>query len=364
MAIFNLQPSAVNPPGKAVVSLGVVWTVWLVIIAVCITGPSLPPDPKVIYGLICLPLLAYILGLIFDQVLVRSAGQPTKRKHSRNLWSTVITLLVTAIVFPVLYQCFWYPDRIRNVIELSQDTVRADWSSQANLGVSVPGKCFIGWYDENAPDCNELAPGTTPCQCAGSWGQDVMDFKWQNISFRALTLISTSSMVSLAPTTQMIAQAFFTCEFFPPYDTAKALADSSRVLLPSLWIAVYDPTLTLQEALENGYTRMNLINANGVAAINLGLNYREALGKAPTYDYQLSISAIPSTDLQCDVSSEDKNTGYCFLSLFLQFPTFDRLVSRQGTAMSPVELISAAGSWFALFQLLGWLLSGLAFDPG
>ncbi|KAK0720155.1 hypothetical protein B0H67DRAFT_177949 [Lasiosphaeris hirsuta] len=111
-------------------------------------------------------------------------------------------------------------------------------------------------------------------------------------------------------------------------NSTKTRLDSSHVLSPSLWIAVYDPTLTLEKAFADGYTRMVLINANGMTAINLGLNFREAPGHAPAYDYQLSISTIPSTDLPCDVGTQG-STGRCSLSRFLQFPTFDREVSRQ-----------------------------------
>ena len=79
---------------------------------------------------------------------------------------------------------------------------------------------------------------------------------------------------------------------------------------------------------------MHLIDANGVVAINLGLNYKKPLDKPHAYDYPLSISVIPSTELQCDVSSEESNNGNCFLSLFLQFPTFDRLSFTHTVAMS------------------------------
>ncbi|KAM7222720.1 hypothetical protein V8F06_001907 [Rhypophila decipiens] len=315
-----------------------------------------------------LPLGVFIAGCIFEVLKFKHRASNTTRKWSTNLWSTVITLVVTVVLFPVLYKQFWFRDRSRGTIEISQDSLettrfpsiavlqRSDWTSQANLDGRVPGKCFIGWHDERSPDCEELPPGTTPCQCAGSWAQNIVDFQWHNTSYRAQILTSTSSMVSIAPTTQMIVQTFFT------YNTAKALADSSHILSPGLFIAVYDPTLTLQQALENGFTRLNLVNANGVAAINLGLSYRDYqyIGKPPAYDYTLSISGIPGTDLRCDVSSPEKNIQHCFLSLFMQFPTFDRLVFTQKVAMSYEELLSVAGSWFAVSQLLGWIFSGLA----
>lgn len=101
------------------------------------------------------------------------------------------------------------------------------------------------------------------------------------------------------------------------------------LLSPSLWIAIYDPTLNLTSALENGYTRMVLINANGMTAINLGLNRRQAPNTSPAYDYQLSVSTIPAASVDCAAGS----TTHCHISLFLQFPSFDRQNSRLGVAM-------------------------------
>jgi hypothetical protein len=101
------------------------------------------------------------------------------------------------------------------------------------------------------------------------------------------------------------------------------------LLSPSLWIAIYDPTLNFTDALANGYTRMVLINANGMTAINLGLNRRQAPNTSPAYDYQLSVSTIPAASVDCAAGS----TTRCHISLFLQFPSFDRQNSRLGVAM-------------------------------
>lgn len=124
---------------------------------------------------------------------------------------------------------------------------------------------------------------------------------------------------------------------YPKTDnTSRAKVDSSRILSPSLWIAIYDQSLTVEEALRYGYTRMHLIDANGAVGINLGLKYKIPLDKPAAYDYSLSLSVIPSTEIECDVSSKESNRGNCFLSLFLQFPTFDRLSFTHTVAMDPV----------------------------
>ena len=68
-------------------------------------------------------------------------------------------------------------------------------------------------------------------------------------------------------------------------NVSQSLTDSSAAISPSLWLAIFDPRLTLADALTMGYTRLNLISANGEHAINLGLIYRQALKYLPAYDY-------------------------------------------------------------------------------
>jgi len=63
------------------------------------------------------------LSLISISIVLSSGGSTTTRKCSQNMWSTVITIVAAVIGFAVLYDRFWYPDRIRNVIEISQDSV-------------------------------------------------------------------------------------------------------------------------------------------------------------------------------------------------------------------------------------------------
>ncbi|KAK0662473.1 hypothetical protein QBC41DRAFT_368312 [Cercophora samala] len=335
------------------------WIAWLSISGALVIATA--PPSRIIIAVLAGVWVLSVIGTIVVCVLLLWASPSDsdkplwfrlKSKYNPNLGSTVITLLAATITLPFLYGYLWDPERMRNVITFDRDTV-------ANLENNPPPKCFLGWYNETAPDCGiTSAEYTGACQCGSRWSDRIEDFEWQNTSYRAFTLTSSISMVSPMPTYQMIAQAFFT------YDTARARADASRVLSPSLWIAVYDPTLTVREALENGYTRMVLINANGMTALNLGLNYREALGHAPAYDYHLSISTTPSMDLQCDTSDEKGASGLCWLSLFVQFPSFERQVSRQDVAMKWQDVAADAGSWFALFQLLGWISSGLAWYKG
>lgn len=99
-------------------------------------------------------------------------------------------------------------------------------------------------------------------------------------------------------------------------------------------IAIYDPTLGMQTAFELGYTRMNLLNANGIVAVNIGLILRDMGNGISAYDYSLSLASSPATDLVCDTSSSTTYKWPCHLSLFVQVPNFDRTTITTQKALS------------------------------
>ena len=69
---------------------------------------------------------------------------------------------------------------------------------------------------------------------------------------------------------------------------------------------------------------MNLINALGIVAVNIGLRIRQAPGADPAYDYTLDITSSPSTDMVCDRSTVLTYKWPCHISLFVQIPNFER----------------------------------------
>lgn len=71
---------------------------------------------------------------------------------------------------------------------------------------------------------------------------------------------------------------------------------------------------------------MNLVNANGIVAINIDLRRREGHNGVNAYDYVLSLSSSPNQDLVCDTSTSSTYQYPCHLSLFVQIPTFDRTI--------------------------------------
>lgn len=294
----------------------------------------------------------------------------SRGRYRRNLGNTVFCVLFTLIAISFLYYFIWHEALNHDEIHLSQDSIdrtyfpsvalfqRVDWTSQAVLNTTqATSKCYLGWYDNDAPHCADVPPGVLPCNCGSNWIPSVVeDFLWQNITYRYLVMVSSESLTCLSTSTEMLLQAFYW------FNASQAWLDSSWHLNPSLWLSIWDPTLTLQEALEKGYTRLVLINANGMSSITLGLRSRQAIGGAPAYDYQLSVSTTPAQDLVCDVSGTiGSPSGPCHITLLLQFPTFERQISRLMPVMGWVDVISSAGSFYAVVQLLSWIVSGMVF---
>lgn len=110
-------------------------------------------------------------------------------------------------------------------------------------------------------------------------------------------------------------------------NTTRAFGDSFQAFSPSLWLAIWDPMLSLEESLEYGYTRLQLIDASSMVSISLDLRRMEMPSRQAAYEYQLtSISSVPANRLTCDLGNPSEYYGPCHVTLLIQFPTFEREV--------------------------------------
>jgi hypothetical protein len=194
------------------------------------------------------------------------------------------------------------------------------------------------------------------CTCKELWYNDdevIEDFIWMNTSYRYKVFDSPSWFIGHNPTYMLLLQTFF------DYNATEAL-DESSTTNPSLMIAVYDPTLGMQNSFELGYTRMNLVNANGIVAVNIGLQVRDGGNGISAYDYSLSLVSSPATDLVCDTTSAETYKYPCHMSLFIQVPNFDRSTITTEKVMTWMDAASAAGGYFSFLQFLSWIISAQA----
>lgn len=120
--------------------------------------------------------------------------------------------------------------------------------------------------------------------------------------------------------------------------------------------------LSLEESLEYGYTRLQLIDASSMLSISLDLRRMELLDRKDAYEYRLtSISSVPSSRLTCDLSSS--YYGPCHVTLLIQFPTFEReIISMQremdwSVSFLTIRSIVTINENFNRKLLLSW-------DPG
>ncbi|KAM0800056.1 hypothetical protein BDR22DRAFT_259890 [Usnea florida] len=293
--------------------------------------------------------------------------------YKRNLGNTTLTVLLTIPLMTAMYFSTWYPGLNRKMLEVSQDIVpearfpavtlfqRLDWSAQAHILPVDYAKCFLGWLEATGmtPMCKDLPPKALvpgqACNCSEDWSSPVVeDFAWQNIAYRYLSFTPSTALISSTPTYIMTLQVFFN------YNATFSLKTSSQEQAPSLYMAVYDPNLSLTDALQRGYSRLVLIGANGDSSINLGLQYRQEMGYNPAYDYTLGISTVPNLNLVCNTAS---NESYpCHITLFLQMPTFDRTIMLEKPAMGWLvgDVAASVGGYFSFVQALSWLVSGQA----
>lgn len=86
-----------------------------------------------------------------------------------------------------------------------------NWTSQAELTLDSPPKCFVGWMRKGVATCDAVEFGDS-CDCGANWDNAITRTQWRNTTYNKLAWITTESMVNVIPTTPVLAQAFFKCK--------------------------------------------------------------------------------------------------------------------------------------------------------
>ncbi|KAI4209768.1 MAG: hypothetical protein LQ349_009525 [Xanthoria aureola] len=200
---------------------------------------------------------------------------------------------------------------------------------QAQL-VPQPLKCFLNKFDEEAPMCHSLSRPELltahSCNCNDSWVAGVQQ------RFEAPGSKQGSYYVSFRPDDDIISRGagvYMTLQAFFKFNTSNP--SGHPVPSPVLWIMVYDPDIAFEEAYTGGYGPLNLMNANGVTTINIGLNFFEPAIDFAYYKYDVKFSTTENLNLVCDVTKNA--TKLCFASLIIQIPRFDRTVQTEKMSM-------------------------------
>ncbi|RDW57818.1 hypothetical protein BP5796_12619 [Coleophoma crateriformis] len=290
--------------------------IFLVIMAIVARFPS--PIARNCFGGLSLALYVIPLVLGVQMMIAETRSWLSKKEITKtaNLRNTVLTVNITIPLMVGAYIWMWYPGQRQFKEFVNRDTVsamkfpavavfqRLDFTGQANL-LGTGSKCFLGWYIYSGPNCSSLTANEmtmeSKCDCKEDWSTNIPEgFVWYNTSFRYLLFQPTEDLISPQPTYLMMLQVFFN------YNLTQATIDSGFGPQPSLSIAVFDPDLTLEEAMRNGYTSLVDINANAATSINLDIVRRQNTpGADANYDYSnLVISSVPALDLVCNTATE------------------------------------------------------------
>lgn len=309
-------------------------------------------------------VIIFGLSLCIWRDLVQGDGE-----YRRNLGNSILTVLFTMILLTVIYCRVWFPRLHVEILQISEHIEEhpifpavavlqnVDTSSQATL-IDTPLKCWAGTYTETGPQCATLDSQqyltSSSCNCNESWSPAIIeDFVPRGLhggTWRYLQFTPSADLVSKNPGFLLTIQAWYN---FNGTEAREALWVMPN---PDLWLAVFDSSHSLADALASGYAPLNLINANGVTSINLHLNTLQSKRPRPMYFYRPIISTSPNVEIVCDVSG---NYSYpCYTSLLLQFVSHDRSDYNERQAMSWTDAAASAGAYFAFVQFLSWIVSG------
>ncbi|KAL9621777.1 MAG: hypothetical protein Q9160_003749 [Pyrenula sp. 1 TL-2023] len=191
-----------------------------------------------------------------------------------------------------------------------------------------------------------------------------------SFGYRYLSFRPTEKIFSRNEHDYLTLQVFFKCKLFTfssfevarsnyadrNLRTVNATADLSNTG-PQLWLMVYDPSLTFEEAYKlNHSPPLSLYNALAVTIIDVGLRYHRAINGSGYYNYDLQLTSIPNHSMLGDIGYGDHEFSHTAVRLFI--PHLERTTLRERMSMTWSDAVAEAGAFFALVQFLAWIVSG------
>lgn len=157
---------------------------------------------------------------------------------------------------------------------------------------------------------------------------------------------------------------------------AHNITQGPQVLSPAVELVLYDPDLSLPYAMSNDLASIIGLTAHGNSQAMIDVQHivRESRkfsdlrasnptgtsGSPPSsyYCYKTTTSSNPDLNLSCDAGLDPE--AACYMTVTVRFSSMVRTTFTVGNRMTPVDVYQAIGAFFALIQLLSWIVSGMA----
>ncbi|KAK3645673.1 hypothetical protein LTR22_014636 [Elasticomyces elasticus] len=228
-----------------------------------------------------------------------------------------------------------------------------------SLGPAADQKaeCFMGQYNTSSPNCTaELVQEGAQCQCHGLWQPNIIeDVKLNDGELYRTIRVQPEDWYRPNNTRYlMLLKMPFN------YDSVKARGVGNNYTYPhpGLYLAIFDQSLELKDAIQDNYAELIDIDALGTSAINLAVVHRKQWGKPPVFSYIPTVNSIPAMNLACDTASGSVFYEMCTSFLYIRIPNTDVTVKNDVQSLTWTDLLQAYGAYFSVIQLLAWILSG------
>lgn len=125
-----------------------------------------------------------------------------------------------------------------------------------------------------------------------------------------------------------------------------------------------DRSVDGQTAYQSGTGEYTLVNVAALTLVTMSPTFfvdRTGVGR---YQYHPTLASQAQLDMQCDISGmHNANTSTykeCKTHLLFRIQTFEASIITEVRSMDGADVAEAVGAWFALIQVIVWIISGMA----